>query len=184
MFQRLLAQLAQALEARQIPYMLIGGQAVLLYGEPRLTRDIDVTLGVNTDRLDDVLEMLQELGWQPLPKEVHEFVRKTLVLPCQAENAVRVDFIFSFSPYERQAIQRARRVPFGDTKVAFAAVEDLLIHKMIAGRPRDLEDILAVLRKTPALDVEYLRAWLVQFEEALQRPLWQPFQRMLKESQR
>ena len=31
--------------------MLIGGQAVLLYGEPRLTRDIDITLGVDVDKI-------------------------------------------------------------------------------------------------------------------------------------
>ncbi|GAH87084.1 unnamed protein product, partial [marine sediment metagenome] len=30
--------------------MIIGGQAVLLYGEPRLTRDIDVTLGDDIDK--------------------------------------------------------------------------------------------------------------------------------------
>jgi hypothetical protein len=43
MFQELLEALAQELEARAIPYMLIGGQAVLLYGVPRLTEDVDVT---------------------------------------------------------------------------------------------------------------------------------------------
>jgi hypothetical protein len=43
MFQQLLETIALGLEKRGIPYMVIGGQAVLLYGEPRLTRDIDVT---------------------------------------------------------------------------------------------------------------------------------------------
>ncbi|MGC9445266.1 MAG: hypothetical protein ACP5E9_10130 [Candidatus Methanospirareceae archaeon] len=31
--------------------MVIGGQAVLLYGEPRLTRDIDITLGLGVEHL-------------------------------------------------------------------------------------------------------------------------------------
>jgi hypothetical protein len=39
--------------------MIIGGQAVLLYGEPRLTKDIDITLGVNVDRLKDLLDVSQ-----------------------------------------------------------------------------------------------------------------------------
>lgn len=34
-----------------VPYMVIGGQAVLIYGEPRLTKDIDITLGVDVDGL-------------------------------------------------------------------------------------------------------------------------------------
>ena len=54
MFTQLLERIALGLEQRQIPYMIIGGQAVLLYGEPRLTRDIDVTLGVGTERLGDL----------------------------------------------------------------------------------------------------------------------------------
>ena len=47
MFERLLQRLSRELEARSITYMVIGGQAVLLYGEPRLTRDIDITLGLS-----------------------------------------------------------------------------------------------------------------------------------------
>jgi hypothetical protein len=46
MFTPLLERIALGLEKRQIAYMIIGGQAVLIYGEPRLTRDMDVTLGV------------------------------------------------------------------------------------------------------------------------------------------
>jgi hypothetical protein len=45
MFEQLLEAIARGLERLSIPYMLIGGQAVLLYGEPRLTCDIDITLG-------------------------------------------------------------------------------------------------------------------------------------------
>lgn len=182
MFQELLVALAQALEAKQIPYMLIGGQAVLLYGEPRLTRDVDVTLGVNVDRLKDVLEMVYALGWKVLVEDVHKFVRKTLILPCQTDAGIRVDLIFSFSSYERQAIQRARRVTLGNTQVAFASVEDLIIHKMVAGRPRDLEDVVSILRKNPALNREYLKEWLKHFEEALGKPLWEPFCQMLEQS--
>jgi hypothetical protein len=37
--------------------MVTGGQAVLLYGEPRLTKDIDVTLGVDTDHLARLLDV-------------------------------------------------------------------------------------------------------------------------------
>ena len=55
MFEKLLKRLAAALESEKIPYMIIGGQAVLLYGEPRLTRDIDVTLGLGTEHLPKLL---------------------------------------------------------------------------------------------------------------------------------
>lgn len=179
MFQRLLTALAQALEERQIPYMLIGGQAVLLYGEPRLTQDVDVTLGIDTDRLDVVLDMIQQLGWSVLVEDVHAFVKKTLVLPCQNEAGIRIDFIFSFSPFERQAIQRAQSVTLGGVGVVFAAVEDLIIHKIVAGRPRDLEDVEGILLKNPSMDQAYIRDWLRQFEAALDVPLVKRFEKLL-----
>ena len=48
--------------------MIIGGQAVLIYGEPRLTRDIDITLGVNIDNLGTIAGIVAELGLNQFPK--------------------------------------------------------------------------------------------------------------------
>jgi len=43
--ERLFKKTARELSSQNIPYMVIEGQAVLLYGESRLTKDIDITLG-------------------------------------------------------------------------------------------------------------------------------------------
>jgi hypothetical protein len=171
MFQDLLESIAQALDARQLPYMVIGGQAVLLYGEPRLTRDIDITLGVGADRWRDSLELANALDLQVLVAEPEPFVRQTMVLPClDAESGVRVDFIFSNSAYEQGALERAREVTIGHTSVRYASLEDLVIHKVIAGRPRDLEDVRTVLAKHPEADQKYIRLWLKEFEAGLGEP--------------
>lgn len=148
--------------------MVIGGQAVLLYGEPRLTKDIDITLGVNTDQLDAVLDIVREVSLQPLPQDIPSFVKRTMVLPAQDENSgIRIDFIFSFTPYERQAIPRAKEVFFSGQQIRFAALEDLIIHKIFAGRPRDLEDVRILAVKNPGLDRAYVEKWLKQFDRAL-----------------
>ncbi len=83
MFEALLEQIARGLDSRSIPYMLIGGQAVLLYGEPRLTNDVDVTLGAAPDRLPVVLDLAREANWRVLVANPVEFVAQTLVLPCE-----------------------------------------------------------------------------------------------------
>ena len=62
MFTNLLTRLARALDAARVPYMIIGGQAVLLYGEPRLTRDIDITLGITPDDLEKALHVVEEVN--------------------------------------------------------------------------------------------------------------------------
>jgi len=75
-----------------------------------------------------------------------------------------IDFIFSFTPYETEAIKRAKKIKIMDREVNFASPEDLIIHKIFAGRPRDIEDVRTVLLKNPDIDVEYIRKWLKEFD--------------------
>lgn len=160
-FDRLIAGVAGALAARDLPFMVIGGQAVLLHGEPRLTQDIDITLAADPRRLPEVLQTCDALGLRPLPEEVESFVRRTFVLPAaDVATGIRIDFIFSTTPYEQQAIARAVRVELAGTHVPFASAEDLILHKLFAGRPRDMEDAVGVVRrKGQELDWSYLREW-------------------------
>ena len=169
MFQKLIARIAASLAVRKIPYMIIGGQAVLLYGEPRLTRDIDVTIGADVSWLPDLLRSVEDIGLKSLPDDVEAFVRRTMVLPTQhTETGILVDFIFSFTPYEIEAIARAHKVWMAGQEVAFAQVEDLIIHKIFAGRPRDLEDVRSVLIRNPEVDTAYIRRWLSRFDESVE----------------
>lgn len=53
----------------------------------------------------------------------------------------------------------------------FASPEDLVIHKMVAGRARDLEDVRGVLLKNPTLDSQYVEHWLREFNKSLGKSL-------------
>lgn len=147
--------------------MLIGGQAVLLHGRPRLTEHIDVSLGVDPSRLPTLQAVCAELRLEPLLPlpDVERFVRETFVLPVrEPETGLRVDFVFSTTPYERAAIGRAVHVSLGGVSVPFATAEDLLIHKLFAGRPRDWDDAVGVVRrKGEQLDWGYLERWTREF---------------------
>jgi len=167
MFQETLARIGATLGRHNIPYMIIGGQAVLLYGEPRLTRDIDITLGVGLDKTSEIRSVVEELSLKPIPKDIEAFVRQTMVLPSiDDKTGIRVDFIFSYTPYETEAIGRARKIDIMGQNVSFASPEDLIIHKVFAGRSRDLEDIRTIVLKNPELDIEYINKWLKEFDDA------------------
>jgi hypothetical protein len=145
--------------------MIIGGQAVLLHGVPRMTKDIDITLGVDTKDLDKVVNSVAGIGLEIIPERFESFVERTFVLPVlHRESGIRVDFIFSFVPYERQAIERAKAVLLNGEPVMFACAEDVIIHKCFAGRPRDLEDARSIIIKNPDLDKAYVRRWLGELE--------------------
>jgi hypothetical protein len=181
MFTRLLEAIGLGLEERRIPYMIIGGQAVLIYGEPRLTRDVDVTLGAGPERLPEILEFVRASAWRVLAEAPSEFVQRTMVLPClDPASGLRIDFIFSNSAYEQQAMERVRRLEIGKAAMRFAAPEDVIVHKVIAGRPRDLEDARSILLKNPGLDLAYVRRWLNEFDRSLGERYLRKFDELVK----
>ncbi len=51
-----LTTLASWLDQEHVPYMVIGGFAVTVWGEPRFTRDLDVTVSVPADQLQSMIE--------------------------------------------------------------------------------------------------------------------------------
>jgi len=163
--EKLIKKLAQRLDEDKIPYMIIGGQAVLLYGTPRLTRDIDITLGVDTDKFQLIEGICKKLGLKILHENPEEFAKETKVIPAEEPDLrIRVDFIFSFTPYEAQAIKRTKEVVMNGFPVRFASCEDVVIHKMIAARAVDEEDVKNILIKNKdSIDVKYIREWLSEF---------------------
>jgi hypothetical protein len=184
MFEKLISRIGSLLSKHQVPYMIIGGQTVLLYGLPRLTEDIDITLGVPVERLSDIITICKTSRLKILPNDYKKFVAKTYVLPVKDEiSEIRVDLIFSFTPYEQQAIKRSKKVKICNKFVNFASVEDVVIHKLFAGRPRDIEDARNIIVKTPLLDRKYINCWLKEFDKATEaRKFTDSFKQVLKEA--
>jgi len=181
MIRKLLADIALALDSARIPYMVIGGQAVLVYGEPRMTRDIDITLGVDDSSSKILLEIGESLHLHIAVKDVEAFIKKTNVLPLYDSNSgFRVDFIFSFSPYEKEALARTRSIEIEGRQIKYASVEDVIIHKLVAGRPRDCEDVKGIiLRQQSSIDLPYVHRWLKQFSESLGKNLVADFEKLI-----
>ena len=141
-----LKAIAKCLDAAGIPYMDMGGQAVLLYGEARFTRDIDITVALTPDEADNLLLSLKSCGFSPTPKDVAGFIAKTWVLPVeQVDMGVMVDIVFSILPFERDAIENARIVEVEDVPIRFIPLEELVVQKLLAGRPRDIEDVEGIV---------------------------------------
>ena len=178
-----LTDLARRLESAGIPYMVIGGAANLVWGEPRLTRDIDVTIQYDIQRLSDLLALLSP-AFTPRPEDPEAFVRETRVLPLVHISSAQVDLIFAGIPYEQRAIERARPVPVGEAEARIAPPEDVIVHKVISSRPRDYEDVVGIIRRQgPRLDREYLdktvRVFAVELED---NEIWERYQRAWREA--
>lgn len=165
MLEKLLKGIARALRRHKIPYMIIGGQAVLLYGSIRLTRDVDITLGIDIQDYKRILTVAKDVGLKVLPKRIKDFLIDTHVLPMEHSfSGFRIDFIFSNTAYEQQAIKRAKKISIQNEIVRFATLEDLIIHKVFAGRAIDLEDVKTLLiQNKQKIKTSYIRFWLREF---------------------
>lgn len=156
--------LSRELDKHNIDYMIIGGQAVLLYGEPRLTMDIDITVGIPPSEKSLIFKITDVLSLNILVNNPDQFIDETFVLPCESkEYKLRVDFIFSNSEYEKRALERVNIINIQDYNVKFASVEDLIIHKLIAGRARDIEDIRSIVLKNSNINFNYIYRELDEF---------------------
>ena len=164
-FERLLAGITRQLRRHDIAFMHIGGQAVLLHGAPRLTQDIDVSLAIGPDDVATIMAVCDALELEPLVEDLASFARETFVCPLRDRaTGIRVDLIFSTTPYEHAAIARAVEVDIGGESVPFASAEDLILLKLFAGRARDLEDARSVVdRQGVRLDWHYLEHWAAAF---------------------
>lgn len=137
-----------------------------MYGEPRLTKDIDITLGISPERLKDIVKLSEELGFIPIAEDAENFVKRTMVFPLKDnKSGFRIDFIFSSTDYEKAAIERAQSIKLGSVAVKFASVEDVIIHKIFAGRPRDIEDVKGIMSKNKNFDKSYVLKWLKLFDK-------------------
>jgi len=140
-----LEEIAQILKKAEIPYMVIGGQATIQYGEPRFTKDIDITVALTPFNLDRFLKTIEK-RFRILPENPHRFIQETWVLPAMHQKTeIRVDFVFSITPFEREAVQNARKIIIERVPIYYISPEDLVVQKISAGRPRDIEDAKGVL---------------------------------------
>ncbi|HXC53288.1 MAG TPA: DUF6036 family nucleotidyltransferase [Candidatus Limnocylindrales bacterium] len=168
--ERAIADLARLLSAAAIPYMLIGGHANAIWGEPRATLDVDVTIWATEHQAEHVAAIL-EPAFQCLVEQPVNFVRDVRVLPFRSLDGVRIDVIFGLLPFEKIAIGRARRVSIAGCDVQVCSPEDLILMKVISERPRDLEDARGVvLARYEDLDFDYLDPQISELAEFLAKP--------------
>ncbi|MCK6538580.1 MAG: nucleotidyltransferase family protein [Anaerolineales bacterium] len=150
-----------------IPVMAIGGIAVAVWGEPRLTRDIDMKVLVSREDRGQLLAILG--AFTPLQEDSDESFRRLGLAFFRDSNGVRIDVMLADTIFDEAAIGRARDIDFTPgKKIRVCTAEDLIVYKMLSTRTKDRGDVESVVQKQgDALDDAYIENWLAQFEEAL-----------------
>jgi len=167
----ILRHLVAWLQAGKVQGVVIGGVAASLWGRPRLTRGVDVLVLLEEGRWGEFLAAGAGHGFLPRRADALAFARETRVLLVRhGESGSDLDLVFGSLPFEKEAAIRAKWVDLGGVAIPLSSPEDLIIMKAVAHRPRDLEDIAAILAAQPGLNVRRVRRWLREFSGALEMP--------------
>jgi hypothetical protein len=141
-----LADAVTLLSSRGISYALIGGLAASLRGQPRVTADVDMVIAVDVAAALDLAATLGGSPFMPLFDDVTEVIQRAFILPLRHRaTGVKVDLAIGLSGFERQVIARANVEALASQSVSVATAEDLVIMKVLAGRPQDDQDVEGML---------------------------------------
>ncbi len=147
-----LRQLLFAFNANHVRYVIIGGYAVFVHGQPRMTKDLDIFIESSPPNAFATYNSLAEFG-APLQKfTVEDFADgKTVgrfgVPPICFEVIQHIDGVDFETVY-------ANSLPVlidGDLPARYISPEDLITNKLASGRPQDLADVDAIRNKQRAV---------------------------------
>lgn len=153
-----LASIAEIFDDVGVAWTLVGALAANRYrATPRFTTDVD-TMAMFAPEL---LDRLEQEGFEVTV--VADAGEGPHLLRCHRGSAA-IDILIPVVEYQREALRRASD--------HVLTPEDVIIHKLIAGRPRDLDDIRSILEAGVELDRSYLDHWIAEWQVG---DLWQQF---------
>jgi len=137
-------------------FCIIGALAVIRWGEPRLTQDVDLTILTGFGGEDRFVDALLR-RFKGRRDDARAFALQYRVVLLESD-AVPVDVALGAMPFEEHAVERATAwlLPDG-TSMLTCSAEDLIVFKAFAGRDKDWLDVEGIiLRQAPRLDTELI----------------------------
>ena len=141
LFQHL-RELCLFLDNAGIEYMLVGGLAVGIWGEPRATVDIDFLVSFNVNEFHSLSQKISEsdafvfIHDKPIAFERVSLLRATL----KSDLDIYVDFLFADDEFKKDALSRRQSVNLADFTVNIPTPEDLILLKILSDREQYLLD--------------------------------------------
>lgn len=166
--RRLLVDIARVLSDLQIPYVVTGGIAVLIWGRPRFTADIDIVVELLEPKVGALIKVLRQMykaGYIDEEMAKSAIRRKGEFNFIDGVTGLKVDF-FVAKKNEFSALQFKRKIAkkINKKSIYFISPEDLILSKLEwhkqGGSSRQLEDIESILKISgDQLDMKYLKNW-------------------------
>jgi hypothetical protein len=148
---------------------------------------VDVTVALGDRAVADLVAALAAAGFEPRVQDLAGFAEETRVLPMAHQRTrMPADVVLGGPGLEERFLARAEMIAIDDVVIPVASAPDVLVMKILGGRPQDFDDALAVLRaQGDRVDVARARGELGELERALdRRDLVAAFDRVLTQVRR
>lgn len=122
-------------------YLIVGGYAVMLYTEPRYTKDLDLAISTQAEDVEALRKALEAFGFPMSDEAAAELAKPNKMISIDRPPS-RIDILNQISGIEfDRAWERRTTVDIGGVDASFVSREGLLASKRAAGRPQDLLDL-------------------------------------------
>jgi hypothetical protein len=161
---QVLKDAADRLERAGIPYMLSGSMAMHFYAMPRMTRDLDLVIALEAEKVPEFVRSFAD-SYYLEEESIRSGIRTMTPFNLIHQTAiVKIDFIpRKKSAYRLMEFSRRLRKRVEDFEVWVVAAEDLILSKLEwsqASRSAVQEsDIRSMLQAQPGLDRDYILGW-------------------------
>lgn len=141
-------ELLEVLNAFGVEYLIVGGYAVMKYSEPRLTKDLDLWIGVNAENARRVFGALKKFGAPIGAYTDADFAREDVWFQIGVA-PVRVDILTTIpGPSFEEAWHRRVEGEFLEIPAHYISREDLIESKQATGRSQDKRDVKRLLSQS------------------------------------
>ena len=160
-----LALVTARLDAEGIAYMVTGSMAAGYYGQPRMTRDVDLVVQLQPGDPERLEALLSDAFLLSADVVRAAMAHETMFNAIHLEAFVKVDFVIrKREPYRVAEFARRRKVVLDSHSMWMVAPEDLILTKLAWARgsasevqARDVRGVIVV--QGQRLDWPYLEAW-------------------------
>ena len=135
--------LLKSLNGHKVEFVIIGATAFPIHGYARATLDLDIFIRPDPQNVSRLMDALRDFGYDLADVTPEDLLtKKVLIRQYLVETDIH-PFVsgLTFDQVWNDKVSGT----YGKEKVYYASLDDLIMMKLAAGRPKDLED-LRVLR--------------------------------------
>jgi hypothetical protein len=134
-------EFVELLNSNAVEYLIVGGYALAVHGQPRYTGDLDIWLGTDMENIERLLKALSQFGFGSLGLKASDFQEPGAMIQL-GYPPVRIDLLTSIDGVAfTDAYARRQVVTIAGLQLPILSLDDFKANKRASGRPKDIADL-------------------------------------------